>query len=72
MNTHKFMKMSEHSYYIVDELINRLVELKEQSDKKGETLVYIKEIYASDEYLHISDVRLDGDGDIIIEDNIRP
>ena len=64
--------MNENSCYMVDELIDRLTELKEQSSKKGETLVYIKEIYASDEYLHISDVRLDGDGDIIIEDNIRP
>ena len=60
------------SCYILDELIDELQKIKEVSPKKGETIVYIKEIYASDMYLQISDVRLDDDGDVIIEDNIVP
>ena len=40
--------------YTVDELIDTLTELKNESPKKGETIVYMKEIYATDEYLHIS------------------
>ena len=57
--------------YTVDELINTLTELKNESPKKGETIVYMKEIYATDEYLHIS-VRLDDENDIIIKGDIRP
>ena len=58
--------------YTVDELINTLTKLKNESPKKGETIVYIDEVYVTDEYLHISDVRLDDEDNIIIEDNIRP
>lgn len=58
--------------YTIDELMNELQKIKEVSPKKGETIVYIKEIYASDTYLHISDVRLDEEGDVIIEDNTLP
>ena len=65
-------QMTERGCYTVDELIDTLTELKNESPKKGETIVYIKEVYATDEYLHISDVRLDDEDDIIIEDNIRP
>ena len=57
--------------YTVDELINTLTELKNESPKKGETIIYIKEIYAIDEYLHTS-VRLDDENDIIIEGDIKP
>ena len=57
--------------YTVDELIDTLTKLKNESPKKGETIVYMKEIYATDEYLHIS-VRLDDENDIIIEGDIRP
>lgn len=57
--------------YTVDELINTLTELKNESPKKGDTVIYIKETYAIDEYLHIS-VRLDDENDIIIEGDIRP
>ena len=57
--------------YTVDELINTLTELKNESPKKGDTIIYIKETYAIDEYLHIS-VRLDDENDIIIEGDIRP
>lgn len=57
--------------YTVDALINTLTELKNESPKKGETIVYMKETYATDEYLHIS-VRLDDENDIIIEGDIRP
>ena len=64
--------MTERGCYTVDELIDTLTELKNKSPKKGETIVYIKEVYATDEYLHISDVRLDDEDDIIIEDNVRP
>lgn len=64
--------MTERGCYTVDELIDTLTELKNKSPKKGETIVYIKEVYATGEYLHISDVRLDDEDDIIIEDNVRP
>lgn len=64
--------MTERGCYTVDELIDALTELKNESHKKGETIVYIKEVYATGEYLHISDVRLDDEDDIIIEDNVRP
>lgn len=63
--------MTERRCYTVDELIDTLTELKNESPKKGETIVYIKEVYATDEYLHTS-VRLDDEDDIIIEGNIRP
>lgn len=57
--------------YTVDELINTLTELKNESPKKGDTIIYIKETYAIDEYLHTS-VRLDDENDIIIEGDIKP
>ena len=57
--------------YTVDELINTLTELKNESPKKGDTIVYIKENYAIDEYLHTS-VRLDDENDSIIEGDIKP
>lgn len=44
------------SRYTIDELMNELQKIKKISPEKGETIVYIKEIYASDTYLHISDV----------------
>ena len=47
--------MTERGCYTVDELIDALTELKNESPKKGETIVYIKEVYATGEYLHISD-----------------
>ena len=57
--------------YTVDELINTLTELKNESPKKGDTIIYIKETYAIDEYLNTS-VRLDDENDIIIEGDIKP
>lgn len=57
--------------YTVDELINTLTELKNESPKKGDTIIYIKETYAIDEYLHTT-VRLDNENDIIIEGDIKP
>ena len=56
--------------YTVDELINTLTELKNESPKKGDTIIYIKETYAIDEYLNTS-VRLDDENDIIIEGDIK-
>lgn len=53
--------------YNIDELINKLLEIKKQLDGNAE--VYIKEIYASGEYLRISDIRINEEGDVIIEDN---
>lgn len=58
--------------YDIDGLLNKLQELKHQSRHKGSTLIYINEIYASNEYLHISNVELDEDGDCLIEDNLKP
>lgn len=58
--------------YDIDGLINKLQELKHQSRHKGATLIYVNEIYASNEYLHISNVELDEDGDCLIEDNLKP
>lgn len=54
--------------YNIDALIKKLEELRKKVGCNAE--VYIKEIYASDEYLRISDIRIDDEGDIIIEDNI--
>ena len=54
------------SIYNLDELINKLQTIRQEI---GNTDVYIKEIYSCDEYLRISNIRIDEDGDIIIEDN---
>ena len=54
------------SIYNLDELINKLQTIRQGV---GNTDVYIKEIYSCDEYLRISNIRIDEDGDIIIEDN---
>lgn len=54
------------SIYNLDELINKLQTIRQSV---GNADVYIKEIYSCDEYLRISDIRIDEDGDVIIEDN---
>ena len=56
--------MSE-SIYNIDELINRLQKVRNKVGKNVE--VFIKDVYSTDEYLRISDIRIDEDGDIIIE-----
>lgn len=54
------------SIYNLDELISKLQKIRQGI---GNANVYIKEIYSSDEYLRISNIRVDEDGDVIIEDN---
>lgn len=54
------------SIYNLDELINKLKTIRKSI---GNAEVYIKETYSCDEYLRISDIRIDEDGDVIIEDN---
>lgn len=54
------------SIYNLDELISKLQKIRQGI---GNTDVYIKEIYSSNEYLRISNIRVDEDGDVIIEDN---
>lgn len=59
--------MGINSVYNIDELINRLKKIRE---KNGNIEVYIKDTYSTDEYLRISELRIDGDGDLIIENDI--
>lgn len=54
------------SIYNLDELINKLQTIRQGI---GNADIYIKEIYSCDKYLRISDIRIDEDGDVIIEDN---
>lgn len=58
--------MGINSIYNIDELINKLKKIRE---KNGNVEIYIKDSYSTDEYLRISDLRIDGDGDLIIENN---
>lgn len=53
--------------YNIDELINQLKNIRNILDKNAE--VYIKDVYSTDEYLRISEIRIDGDKDVIIENN---
>lgn len=54
------------SIYNIDALIEKLQQIRKEI---GNAEVYIKETYSSDEYVRISDIRIDEDGDVIIEDN---
>lgn len=54
------------SIYNLDKLINKLQTIRKDT---GNAEVYIKDTYSSDEYLRISNIRIDEDGDVIIEDN---
>lgn len=56
-----------NSIYNLEELIERLNKIKRKISDNPE--VYIKDVYSTDEYLRISDIRIDEDGDIIIENN---
>ena len=56
------------SIYNIDELIHKLNKIRKFQTKKN-TEVYIKDVYSTDEYLRISDIRIDEDGDIIIEND---
>ena len=53
--------------YNIDELINQLKNIRNILDKNAE--VYIKDVYSTDEYLRISEIRIDGDKDVIIKNN---
>ena len=59
--------INKEAIYNIDELINRLKTIREKLNENSE--VYIKDVYSTDEYLRISDIRIDGDGDVIIENN---
>ena len=50
--------------YNIDKLINELQNIRK---KEGNTEIYIKDTYSTDEYLRISDIRIDEDKDVIIE-----
>ena len=54
------------SIYNIDELIKRLKEIRKETENIE---VYIKDTYSTDEYLRISNIRIDEDGDLIIENN---
>ena len=62
--------MNDKAIYNIDALIDKLINIRKELKTNAD--VYIKEIYASDEYLRISDIRIDEDGDVIIEDNEVP
>lgn len=51
----------------IDELIKVLKEYRNEVGENAE--VYIKDTYSTGEYLRISCIRIDGEGDIIIEDD---
>ena len=55
------------SVYNIDELIKQLNKIRNKIGENRE--VYIKDVYSTDEYLRISNIRIDEDGDIIIENN---
>ncbi len=57
----------EESVYNIDELIKQLKKIRNIIGKNAE--VYIKDVYSTDEYLRISNIRIDEDKDIIIENN---
>ena len=59
--------INKEAIYNIEELINRLKTIREKLNENSE--VYIKDVYSTDEYLRISDIRIDGDGDVIIENN---
>ncbi len=56
------------SIYNIDELIKKLKEIRKETENIE---VYIKDTYSTDEYLRISNIRIDEDGDLIIENNIE-
>lgn len=59
--------INKDAIYNIDELINKLKTIREKLNENSE--VYIKDVYSTDEYLRISDIRIDRDGDVIIENN---
>lgn len=56
------------SIYNIDELIKKLKEIRKETENIE---VYIKDTYSTDEYLRISNIRIDEDGDLIIENNME-
>ena len=60
-------RIKKESIYNIDALINKLQSIRNKITDNAE--VYIKDTYSTDEYLRISDIRIDEDGDIIIENN---
>lgn len=55
------------SIYNIDELIKQLKKIRNIIGENAE--VYIKDVYSTDEYLRISNIRIDEDRDVIIENN---
>ena len=55
--------------YNIDELINTLKNIRTKTN--GNVEIYIKDVFDSDEYTRISDIRIDEDGDVIIENEIH-
>lgn len=53
--------------YNIDALIKALQKIRKEIGHNAE--LYIKDTYSTDEYLRISEIRVDDDGDVIIEDN---
>lgn len=52
------------SIYNIDELINKLKEIRKEKENEE---IYIRDIYSTGEYLRISEIWIDEDGDIILD-----
>jgi len=54
--------------YNISKLIKQLKKIEKEY---GNCEIYIKDTYSTDEYLRISDLRVDQDKDVIIEINLN-
>lgn len=54
------------SIYNIDELIYKLKKIRKE---KGNKEIYIRDTYSTGEYLRISEIWINGGGDIIIDSN---
>ena len=56
-----------NNIFNIDKLIQELHKIRNESKENIE--VYIKDTYSTGDYLRITDIRIDEDGDLILEIN---